>query len=119
MRSLFLVPFLLLAGSAARGADTPFPPLPQVFSSFGAATAGGYAYVYGGHVGKTHGYSTETSTGLFRRLSLTKPQAGWEELPAGDKCQGLTLVALEMGLIARPFAISRLMTKAAGSELAT
>lgn len=31
----------------------------------------------------------------------------------------LTLVALEMGLIARPFAISRLMTKTTGSELAT
>jgi N-acetylneuraminic acid mutarotase len=93
MRRLVLIPLLLLAAASARGADAPFPPLPQAFSSFGAATAGGHAYVYGGHVGKTHGYSTESVTGKFRRLNLADPAKGWEELPAGPGLQGLTVVA--------------------------
>jgi hypothetical protein len=69
MRRLVLIPLLLLAASTARGADAPLPPLPQAFSSFGAATAGGYTYVYGGHVGKTHRYSIETDPGQATALT--------------------------------------------------
>lgn len=69
-----------------------YPPLPEAFSSFGAAVADGYVYVYGGHVGKTHTYSTEAVTGKFRRLNLSKPGV-WEELPADVAIQGLALVA--------------------------
>lgn len=80
------------APAPAPAADPP-PPLPEAFSSFGAAACEGHAYVYGGHIGKTHGYSTESVTGKFRRLNLAAPAKGWEELPAGPGLQGLTVVA--------------------------
>lgn len=70
-----------------------YPPLPEAFSSFGAAVSDGFVYVYGGHAGKTHQYSTATTLGKFRRLNLADPAKGWEELPAGPSAQGLALVA--------------------------
>jgi N-acetylneuraminic acid mutarotase len=66
--------------------------MPEAFSSFGATVCDGYVYVYGGHVGKTHTYSTEAVTGKFRRLNLSKPDA-WQELPGGVGIQGLALVS--------------------------
>lgn len=69
------------------------PALPEGFSSFGAAVSEGHVYVYGGHIGKTHNYSTETVTDKFRRLNLAQPAKGWEELPTGPRAQGLALVA--------------------------
>lgn len=76
-------------------ADTKptYPPLPEAFSSFGAAVCDGHVYVYGGHTGRTHTYSTEAVTGKFRRLNLADPAKGWEELQAGPGLQGLALVA--------------------------
>ena len=74
-------------------ADTPrYPDLPAPMSSFGAAVVGDHVYVYGGHTGKAHNYSTETTLGAFRRLDLKKPDK-WEDLPGGPKLQGLALVA--------------------------
>lgn len=76
-------------------AETPrLPDLPAPLSSFGAAVAGGHVYVYGGHSGPAHNYSTETTQGAFRRLDLTNPSM-WEALPGGPKLQGLALVAHE------------------------
>jgi len=69
------------------------PTLPDAFSSFGAATLDGYVYVYGGHAGKTHSYSVETTLGKFRRLKIDEPAKGWEELEGGTHLQGLALVA--------------------------
>lgn len=92
MKSLSTSLLLLCLCMPALAADA-YPPLPQAFSSFGAATAGGYAYVYGGHAGKTHSYSQETTLGLFRRIKLNDPKAAWEELPASEKLQGLALVS--------------------------
>ena len=69
-----------------------YPDLPTAVSSFGAAVVGDHVYVYGGHAGKAHSYSTETTCGEFRRLILKQPTK-WEELPAGPKLQGLALVA--------------------------
>jgi len=77
----------------ATAQDKTWPPLPEAFSSFGAAVSDGHAYVYGGHVAKTHTYSVEAVTGKFRRLNMADPSRGWEELPAGPGAQGLTLVA--------------------------
>jgi len=82
----------LLAATAAQAADIKYPDLPVGFSSFGAAVIGDYAYVYGGHSGKAHSYSTETTLGDLRRLNLKSPEK-WEELPGGPKMQGLALVA--------------------------
>ncbi len=66
--------------------------LPCGVSSFGATTCEGWIYVYGGHKGKTHSYSTETTLGTFHRLNLAAPTR-WEALPGGPKLQGLGLVA--------------------------
>ena len=74
-------------------ADAPrLPDLPAPVSSFGAAVVGDHVYVYGGHTGQPHTYSTETTLGDFRRLDLKDP-AKWEDLPGGPKLQGLALVA--------------------------
>ena len=70
-----------------------FPPLPEAFSSFGATTADGFVYVYGGHKADTHEYSTESVHGKFRRLDLKSPGHGWEELAEGPHAQGVALVA--------------------------
>ncbi len=72
---------------------TTYPDLPQAVSSLGAAQLDGSVYVYGGHSGKTHTYSTEGVSGKFRRLDLAHPGKGWEELPGGPAVQGLALVA--------------------------
>lgn len=85
--------FASLVAARAEEPKPAFPAMPEAFSSFGAAVAGDYVYVYGGHIGKTHTYSTEAVTGKFRRLNLTNPSSGWEELPAGPGLQGLALVA--------------------------
>lgn len=93
-KNLRIAAVLMVALSGRASADeTPLPNMPEAFSSFGAAVADGYVYVYGGHVGKTHTYSTEAVTGKFRRLSIANPKSGWEELPAGPAIQGLALVA--------------------------
>ena len=69
-----------------------YPPLPEAVSSFGAAVADGWVYVYGGHKAKVHTYDTNAVTGGWRRLNLTEPK-GWEELPSGPPLQGLALAA--------------------------
>jgi N-acetylneuraminic acid mutarotase/YHS domain-containing protein len=84
---------LLAAGTRAAETKTAYPPLPEAVSSFGAAVCDGFVYVYGGHSGKAHQYSTETVSGKFRRLSLADPSRGWEELPGGPALQGLALVS--------------------------
>lgn len=68
------------------------PPLPTAVCSFGAAVSDGWVYIYGGHCGKPHTYSTEDVVGTFHRLKL---QGGkqWEKLPGGPSLQGLTLVS--------------------------
>jgi N-acetylneuraminic acid mutarotase len=86
-----LVLVLLMTTPAAIPA-AEFAPLPKPVTSFGAAVAGNAVYVYGGHAGKAHSYSTETTLGQFLRLDLAKP-AKWEELPGGPGLQGLALVA--------------------------
>ena len=58
------------------------PPLPKAVTSFGAVACEGFFYVYGGHTGKAHEYSTASVSGALWRLSLTK-QDTWEVLP-GD-----------------------------------
>ncbi len=90
---------LFIAALSPLQAAEKLPPLPQAVSSFGAAVADGYAYVYGGHAGKTHSYSTETTSGSFRRLKLNEANASWEELPGGDKIQGFALVTYGSSVI--------------------
>jgi YHS domain-containing protein len=85
--------------AAPGAAKVYFPPLPVAVSSFGAAVCDGYAYVYGGHSGQAHDYSTETVIGSFIRIDLANPSKGWEVLPGGPALQGLALVEYKGKLI--------------------
>jgi N-acetylneuraminic acid mutarotase len=89
MSRLFLV---LLVAAPLGAAEPEYAPLPKPVTSFGAAVADRFVYVYGGHAGKPHHYSTETTLGQFLRLNLANT-AKWEELPGGPAVQGLALVA--------------------------
>jgi N-acetylneuraminic acid mutarotase len=76
----------------AQEANPKFPPLPHAVSSLGAIVSDGYLYVYGGHAGKTHTYSTKDVLGTFHRLKLDGGTQ-WEELPGGPILQGMNLAA--------------------------
>ena len=66
--------------------------LPEPLSSFGAAVAGGWLYVYGGHTGTEHEHSAANLSKHFRRVELDG--AGeWEDLPMQLPLQGLAMVA--------------------------
>ena len=67
-----------------------YAPLPKAVSSFGAVGCDGFIYVYGGHAGTPHAYSTETSLGTFLRLPVGGGEK-WEELPGGPGLIGLNL----------------------------
>ncbi|QEF99141.1 N-acetylneuraminate epimerase precursor [Stieleria maiorica] len=76
------------------------PELPEELTSFGAAIAGNTLYVYGGHTGNAHSYSTEEQSDRFWGLDLSKGKAGsWKQLPGGPSLQGLALVAYKNRLI--------------------
>jgi N-acetylneuraminic acid mutarotase len=83
--------FLFLLLSASLGIAAP-PPLPTPLTSFGAASTNGYSYVFGGHMGKAHEYSTATASGSLRRLSLTELHA-WEDLPGAIALQSTGVTA--------------------------
>ena len=68
------------------------PELPEGITSFGGAIAGGRLYVYGGHKGRAHSYSTADQSGELRALDL-QGKTGWQKLAGGPKLQGLALVA--------------------------
>lgn len=90
MRSLL---FSLVLAVPATAADTPaaFPDLPKPVSNFGAVACAGFVYVYGGHSGKVHSYSSDTTLNTFHRIKIADPKK-WEELPGGKHLQGLALV---------------------------
>jgi len=79
-------------GAAPRA--TVLAALPEPTSSFGAAAADGWIYVFGGHVSPTHAYSTAAVSGRFARRRL-RGDGAWETLPAGPPAQGLGLVAYQ------------------------
>lgn len=89
---------VLFIASTAVAVDKPEPsylPLPKAISSFGATELDGFIYVYGGHSGKTHAYSNETTLGTFHRLAVNgSSKEQWEELPGGVGLQGLNLAAV-------------------------
>jgi hypothetical protein len=68
-----------------------FAPMPETVTSFGAVTADGWLYVFGGHKGERHEYSADMVSGSFHRLNLRDGLA-WEKLPAAPASQGLPLV---------------------------
>ncbi len=68
------------------------PPLVEPVSSFGAAVAEGYLYVYSGHTGTEHDHSAANLSQHFRRVRLDGGKQ-WEDLPMQTPLQGLALVA--------------------------
>ena len=67
------------------------PALPEKVTSFGAATAENWLYVFGGHKGERHNYDVEMVSGSFHRLNLTDGRK-WERLPDAPAGQGVPLV---------------------------
>ncbi|MDA8743886.1 hypothetical protein N9N28_04550 [Rubripirellula amarantea] len=70
------------------------PALPEELTSFGAAIAGNILYVYGGHTGSAHSYSTAEQSDRFWCLDVAAGENGkWRQLAGGPSLQGLALVA--------------------------
>ena len=83
------------SGTPRRAAVVPsdLPELPEELTSFGAAIAGDELYVYGGHTGEAHSYSTEEQSDRLWRLDLRSEDARWQAVSTDDHLQGLALVA--------------------------
>ncbi len=69
-----------------------FPDLPTELTSFGGAIASEKLYVYGGHIGEAHSYSTAEQSDTLYSLDLKNPKS-WDRLPSGPRLQGLAMVA--------------------------
>lgn len=95
VRSLFVAAIAAVVSPLPLLAEAP--PLPTDVTSFGATVLDDAIYVYGGHTGPAHTYSTEDQSNTFLRLDLssdgTAGDGTWKELAAGPKLQGLALVA--------------------------
>jgi hypothetical protein len=70
-----LVLAALLGGVAAAEdglAITELAPLEKPVTSFGAAEAGGWLYIYGGQLGSAHKYSVDTQAKQLLRLNINR-----------------------------------------------
>ncbi len=67
-------------------------PLDAPVTSFGAAVTDGHLYVFGGQLGSSHEYSSETQAHKLLRLNLAKP-GKWETVADGPRRTGLAMVA--------------------------
>ncbi|HEY4233653.1 MAG TPA: hypothetical protein VGM76_09510 [Lacipirellulaceae bacterium] len=74
--------------------QSALPLLPEAVSSFGAAAADGWLYVYSGHTGEEHAHSAANQSQHFRRLLIDGGHE-WEELPTQTPLQGLALVSYQ------------------------
>ena len=74
--------------------DHSLAPLDRGITSLGAAVAGDSLYLYGGHFGSAHHYSSAGQSGELRRQSLVEP-GKWESLDGGPKLTGLAMVAFD------------------------
>ncbi len=79
---------------------SPFPDLPSELTSFGGAIADGSLFVYGGHIGGAHSYSTAEQSDKFWQLDLTQgASAKWQALASGPRLQGLAMVPYQQSVI--------------------
>lgn len=74
--------------SATRFAELPGPAI----NSFGGAVLGDSLYMYGGHLGRMHHYTVDTTAKSFRRFDLVD-RTTTEELPMQQDLQGVALVS--------------------------
>ena len=82
----------LFCGENIADRTAKFDRLPFAITSFGAARVGNTAYVYGGHTGDAHSYSTEEQSNQLLSLNVTDPKATWTEVATGERLQGLAMV---------------------------
>jgi hypothetical protein len=80
-----------IANSEVRIVASALPDLPTELTSFGGAIAQGTLYVYGGHIGEAHSYSTAEQSDALYALDLKTAQ-NWEKLSSGPRLQGLAMV---------------------------
>lgn len=86
--------FLIMAMATSMVAEEnamSYPSLPRPVTSFGAVSNSDWLYVYGGHLGSTHEYSSPEVSGTCSRLNLHRPTS-WEILPSGTPAQSPGLV---------------------------
>lgn len=74
--------------AVTRYAELPGPAI----NSFGGAVLGDSLYVYGGHLGRMHHYTVDTTAKSFRRFDLLGRTTS-EELPMQEDVQGVALVS--------------------------
>ncbi|MCO8124154.1 hypothetical protein NHH03_20590 [Stieleria sp. TO1_6] len=76
------------------------PDLPEELTSFGAAVAGDELFVYGGHTGNAHSYSSQEQSDRLWSLKLnSNDDTAWQTRSTGPLLQGLALVAYQDQLI--------------------
>ncbi|MFG0262709.1 MAG: kelch repeat-containing protein [Novipirellula sp. JB048] len=86
------------AGHEVQVIASQLPDLPTELTSFGGAIADGKLYVYGGHIGAAHSYSTAEQSDALWSLDLKHPNA-WQPLPSGPRLQGLAMVAHDRAVV--------------------
>ena len=101
---------LVTAGTAAEP-NAELAPLGAPVTSFGAAVADGYLYVFGGHLGSPHEYSADLQANKLLRLNLAKP-VQWETVAEGPRRTGLAMVSYRGNL----YRIGGWEAKSAGGE---
>ncbi len=78
--------------SESKQVQREFAELPFEITSFGAACVDDTAYIYGGHTGNAHSYSTEEQSNKLLSLDLNDPSADWKVESTGTRLQGLAMV---------------------------
>ncbi|QEG39160.1 hypothetical protein [Roseimaritima ulvae] len=77
-----------------------YPDLPSELTSFGGTVAGDSLYIYGGHIGGAHSYSTAEQSNKFWQLDLSQgASAQWKSLASGPRLQGLAMVPYQESVI--------------------
>ena len=79
--------------------STDLADLPEELTSFGAAIAGNRLFVYGGHTGAAHSYSTEEQSNRLWSLDLKASSAEWQNLGTDKRLQGLALVPWKKNVV--------------------
>lgn len=82
----------------AHGKGPALADLPFEITSFGAARVADRVYVYGGHTGNAHSYSTKEQSNKLLELDLKNPTE-WKTVAEGERLQGLAMVAHEGKLV--------------------
>lgn len=90
--TMYYATVTFVASAESKDTQVQFDDLPYEITSFGAARVGNTAYVYGGHTGDAHSYSTAEQSNQLLGLDLSDASARWKTVSKGDKLQGLAMV---------------------------